>query len=249
MSKRTPKNHKNSHNTLVVLCWHSKFFESNKRERIRFIPKGGTFRIETIRLIVRSSGLREAYTRTCPKWDKKKFHGMLMRRHDRMPSCMNLRRVLDLLEFKNLASQCFVGIQRCLGVSNSCPFLPWDLSMHPRHKFDFWTNVYALEHAHVVQIWIMHINALKTQIMHKNVQTNPEKSEKFTQHSCCSMLAREKLESNKRQWISFRHQRWDVPYRKPSCLLWEAPVSEKHIPKPAPNGTKFVPRHVDTAPW
>ena len=27
--------------------------------------------------------------------------------------------------------------------------------------------------------------------MHKNVQTNPEKSQKFTQHSCCSMLTRE----------------------------------------------------------
>ena len=45
---------------------------------------------------------------------------------------------------------------------------------------------------HVVQIWIMHINALKTQLMHKNVQTNPEKSQKITQHSCCSMLTREK---------------------------------------------------------
>ena len=28
--------------------------------------------------------------------------------------------------------------------------------------------------------------------MHKSVQTNPEKSQKFTQHSCCSMLTREK---------------------------------------------------------
>ena len=37
----------------------------------------------------------------------------------------------------------------------------------------------------------MHINAFKTQLMHKNVQTNPEKSQKFTQHSCCSMLTRE----------------------------------------------------------
>ena len=27
--------------------------------------------------------------------------------------------------------------------------------------------------------------------MHKNVQTNPKKSQKFTQHSCCSMLTRE----------------------------------------------------------
>ena len=28
--------------------------------------------------------------------------------------------------------------------------------------------------------------------MHKNVQTNPKKSQKFTQHSCCSMFTREK---------------------------------------------------------
>ena len=28
--------------------------------------------------------------------------------------------------------------------------------------------------------------------MHKNVQTKPEKSQKLTQHSCCSMLTREK---------------------------------------------------------
>ena len=45
---------------------------------------------------------------------------------------------------------------------------------------------------HVVQISIMHINALKTQLMHKYVQTNPKKSHKLTQHSCCSMLTREK---------------------------------------------------------
>ena len=32
---------------------------------------------------------------------------------------------------------------------------------------------------HVVQIGIMHINALKTQLMCKNVQTNPEKSQKI----------------------------------------------------------------------
>src|SRR4051812_34642321 len=38
----------------------------------------------------------------------------------------------------------------------------------------------------------MHINALKTHLVHKNVQTNPEKSQKITQHSCCSMLTREK---------------------------------------------------------
>ena len=49
------------------------------------------------------------------------------------------------------------------------------------------------KHVHVVQIWIMHINALKTQLMHKNVQTNPEKSQKLTQHFCCSMLTLENI--------------------------------------------------------
>ena len=83
---------------------------------------------------------------------------MLMPLHDSMPSFMNFRRVFDLLEFKNQASQCFS------------------------------TNLYALEHVHVVQIVIMHINALKTQLMHKNVQTNPEKSQKLTQDSCFSLL-------------------------------------------------------------
>ena len=61
------------------------------------------------------------------------------------------------------------------------------------HRFGFSTNLYAVEHVHVVQILIMHINALKTQLMHKNVQTNPEKSQKLTQHPCCSMLTREKI--------------------------------------------------------
>ena len=56
------------------------------------------------------------------------------------------------------------------------------------HIFEFSTSLYALEHVHVVQILIMHINALKTQLMHKNVQTNPQKSQEFTEHSCCSML-------------------------------------------------------------
>ena len=34
---------------------------------------------------------------------------------------------------------------------------------------------------------------------------------------------------------------------KTSCLLSEALVCEKLIPKPAPNGTKNLPRHVDAA--
>ena len=62
------------------------------------------------------------------------YHGMLMLLHDSMPSFMNFRRVLDLLEFKNKVSQHFAGNQECPSVRNSFPFLAWDLSMRPRTK-------------------------------------------------------------------------------------------------------------------
>ena len=161
--------------------------------------------------------------------------------HDSMPSLMNFKRVLDLLEFKNQASQCFAGNQRFPGVWNSFLFFALDLRKHPRIKIWFSTNLYALEHVHVVQIWIMHINALKTHLMHRNVQTNPEKSQSLTQHSCLSMLTREifwkQLEAM--DIVSFPKLGHSLP--KPSCLLWEALVCEKHMPKPAPNGTKNLP--------
>ena len=203
-------------------------------------PKVGRSLTKTIMLVVRS-----IYP-NLPQMGQNLYHGMLMPLHDSMPSFMNFRRVLDLLEFKNQASQCFASNQRCPGVWNSFPFLAWDLSMHPRTPIWLF-NQFICTGACACSSNLNY--ALKTQLMHKNVQTNPKKSQKFTQHSCCSMLTREKFESNKRQWISFHPQRGDVPYRKPSCLLWEAPVCEKHISKPAPNGTKFVPRHVDAAPW
>ena len=47
MSIRTPKNHKNSHNTPVVLCCHEKKnLKAIRGNGYRFIPKGGTFPTE-----------------------------------------------------------------------------------------------------------------------------------------------------------------------------------------------------------
>ena len=101
-------------------------------------PKVGRSLPKTILLVVRSFGLWEAYTQTFPKWDNFFYHDMFMALHDSVPSFMNYRRVLDLLEFKNQASQCFAGNQRCPGVWNfSFPFLAWDLSMHPRTQIWF----------------------------------------------------------------------------------------------------------------
>ena len=148
----------------------------------------------------------------------------------------------------------FAAEWRWQGVWHSLPFLAWDLSMHPRTKIWFFTNLYALEHVHVVQIWIMHINALRTQSMHKNVQTNPGKSQKLTQHSCCYMLTWEKIKAIRGHGYRFVPKGGMFPTETimlvvRSSGLWEALVCEKHIPKPAPNGTKNLPRHVDAAPW
>ena len=61
----------------------------------RIVPKGGTFPIETIILVVRSLCPNQ------PQMGQIFYHDMLMPLHDAMPSFMNFKRVLDVLEFKN----------------------------------------------------------------------------------------------------------------------------------------------------
>ena len=149
---------------------------------------------------------------------------------------MNIRIVLDLLELKNQASQHFAGNQRCPSFWNAFPFLEWDLSMHPRTHILFFNQFICTAACACSSNLIMHINALKTQIMHKNVQTNPEKSQKFTQHSCCSMLTRENFWKQYEATDIVSSLKVARSLLKPSRLLWEDLVCEKHIPKPAPNG-------------
>ena len=76
-----------------------KILKSRRGNRYCFVQKGETFPSETITL-VRSSGLSEAYTQTCPQMGHNFYHGMLMPLHDSMPSFMNFRRILDLLELQ-----------------------------------------------------------------------------------------------------------------------------------------------------
>ena len=109
-----------------------KNFKAIRDNGYRFVPKGGTFPTENHHACcVKLRFVRSIYP-DLPQMGHNLYHGMLMPLHNRMPSSMNFRRFLDLLEFKNQASQCFAGNQRCPGVLNSFPFLAWDLSMHPR---------------------------------------------------------------------------------------------------------------------
>ena len=140
MSKRSPKITKN-HTTLLL-------FYVDTREKIkaiigngyRFVRKGGTFPTENHHAYCEKLRFVRSIYPNLPQMGQIFYHDMLMPLHDSMPSFMNFRRVSDLLEFKNQASQCFTGNQRCPSVWNSFPFLPWDLSMHWRTQIWFFNQ-------------------------------------------------------------------------------------------------------------
>ena len=83
---------------------------------------------------------------------QKIYHGMLMALHDTMPSFMNFRRVLDLLEFKNQVSQCLRVSDGGRVFDIHSHFLHGTYACNQGHIFEFSTNLYPLEHVHVVQI-------------------------------------------------------------------------------------------------
>ena len=105
MFKRTPKNPKLNTTLLLFYVDTRIFLKAIRGNRYCFVPKGGKFPTETTSLFVRT-----LYP-NLPQMGQFFYHGMLMPLHHSMPSFMNVRRVLDLLEFKNKVSQCFAGSQ------------------------------------------------------------------------------------------------------------------------------------------
>ena len=74
----------------------------------RFVPQGGTYHTETIRLVVREALVCEKLIPTrphLPRMGQYFYHGMLVPFHDSMPRFMNFRRVLDLLELQKQVPQ------------------------------------------------------------------------------------------------------------------------------------------------
>ena len=79
----------------------------------RFVPKRWDFPYRNHHACCENLWFMRCTYTNLPQTGQKIYHGMLMPLHDSMPSFMNFRRVLDLLEFKNQASHCFAGNQRC----------------------------------------------------------------------------------------------------------------------------------------
>ena len=107
MPKRTLKNH----TTLLLFYVDTrKKLQSNKRQWISFRPKGGTLPTENHHACCEELRFVRSIYPNLPRMGQKLYHVMFMPLHDSMPSFMNFRRVLDLLEFKKQVSQCLRSI-------------------------------------------------------------------------------------------------------------------------------------------
>ena len=93
-----------------------KKLEAIRGNGYHFVPEGGTFPTENHHACCEKLRFVTSLYPNLRQMGQIFYHGMLMPLHDSMPSFMNYRRVLDLLEFKNQASQCSSGNQRCPGV-------------------------------------------------------------------------------------------------------------------------------------
>ena len=103
MSKRTPKIH------TTLLLFHvdpRKTLESNKRQRISFRPQRWHIPYRNHQACCEKLTFVRSLYPNLPQMGQLFYHIMLMPLHDSMPSFMNFRRVLDLLEFKNQVCQC-----------------------------------------------------------------------------------------------------------------------------------------------
>ena len=93
--------------TLLLLYVGTRIFLIAIRcKRYRVVPKGGTFPTENHYACCEKLQFLRSVYQNLAQIGQNLYHDMLMPLHDTMPSFMNFRRVLDLLEFKNNVSQC-----------------------------------------------------------------------------------------------------------------------------------------------
>ena len=192
MSKRTPKNHKNWHNTPVVLCWPEKKIESNKRQWISFRPQRWDVpyrnhpacceKLWFVRSIYPNlPQMGQKFTTAC--WCRSMIACQVSWISDEFWIYSNLKtRYLNVLPAINNALVFEIHSHLWHGT--------WKFTQG--HTCDFSTNFGALEHVLGVQIWIMHIKFLETQLMYKKGQTNPKKNSKMKHNTpICSVLTLE----------------------------------------------------------
>ena len=106
MSQRTPKITKIRTTLLLFYVDTRKNLKAIRGNGYRFVPKDGMFPTKNHRACCEKLQFVRIVYPNLPQIGQNLYHIMLMPLHDNMPRFMNFRRVLDLLEFKNHASQC-----------------------------------------------------------------------------------------------------------------------------------------------
>ena len=102
MSKRTPKITK-IHTTLLLFYVDTrKKLKAIRGNRYHFVRKGGMFPTENHHACCEKLRFVRSIYPSLPQMGQKNYHDTLMPLHDSMPSFMNFRRVLELLEFKTM---------------------------------------------------------------------------------------------------------------------------------------------------
>ena len=134
------KSQKSTQHSCCSMLTREKNLKTIRGNGYRFVFKRGTFPTENHHACCEKLRFVRSIYPNLPQMGQKIYHGMLMPLDDSMPSFMNFRRVLDLLEFKNKVSQSFAGNQRCPVVWNLFPFFAWDLSMDPRTHIWFFNQ-------------------------------------------------------------------------------------------------------------
>ena len=112
----TKKSQKFTQHSCCSMLTREKNLKAIRGNGYRFVHKDGTFPTENYHACCEKLRFVRSIYPNLPQMGQNLYHGMLMPLHDSMPSFINFRRVLDLLEFKNQASQCYAGNQRCDGV-------------------------------------------------------------------------------------------------------------------------------------
>ena len=100
------KSQKNHTTLLLFYDDTTKKFESNKRQWISFHPQRWDAPYRNHHACCEKLWFVRSIYPNLPQMGQIFYHGMLMPLHDSVPSFMNFRRVLDLLELKNQLSQC-----------------------------------------------------------------------------------------------------------------------------------------------
>ena len=99
MLKRTPKIPKIDTTLVLFYVDTRNILKVRRGNRYRFVPQGGTYPTETIRLVVREALVCEKLIpHTCPKWDNIFTTACRCRSVISCQVSMNFRRVFNLVE-------------------------------------------------------------------------------------------------------------------------------------------------------